>query len=98
MKRAGWLALVALVISACAGPSPTARPTQSGGLSSAPSKSLTIGITGTVPAMSLAVATGTPTGGWMAMTELHTDGLVTSDANSRNPVGRLAEAFPTLEN
>ncbi len=48
--------------------------------------------------MSLAVATGTPTGGWMAMTELHTDGLVTSDTSSRTPVGRLAEAVPTLEN
>jgi len=48
--------------------------------------------------MSLAVATGTPTGGWMALTEMHTDGLVTSDTGSRNPVGRLAETVPSLEN
>src|SRR6266581_8066836 len=95
----GYLGLLALAIMACAAPSPSGgQSSTSGSAAPAQPKSLNIGITSTVPAMSLAVATGTPTGGWMAMTEIHTDGLVTSEANSRNPVGRLAETFPTLEN
>jgi peptide/nickel transport system substrate-binding protein len=39
----------------------------------------------------------TPTGGWMALTELHSDGLVTSADDSRAPVGRLAERVPSLD-
>jgi peptide/nickel transport system substrate-binding protein len=97
-RQAGCLGLLVLLVTACAGPSPAGTQLAPEAVTQAPRKSLTIGITSTVPAMSLAVATGTPTGGWMAMTELHTDGLVTSDANSRTPVGRLAEAVPTLEN
>jgi len=93
-----WLGLL-LAAAACAGPMPTTNePATDPASPHEPTKSLTVGITGTVPAMSLAVATGTPTGGWMAMTELHTDGLVTADADSRTPVGRLADEVPTLEN
>src|SRR5438876_502492 len=98
LRRAGWLGLLAVILTACAGPSPSAQQPVNDGAAPARQKSLTIGITSSVPAMSLAVATGTPTGGWMALMELHTDGLVTADGNSRTPVGRLAEGVPTLEN
>ena len=95
ISRAGWLGLLVVILTACAGPLPSAQEPVNGEAAPARPKSLTIGITSSVPAMSLAVATGTPTGGWMALMELHTDGLVTSDANSRSPVGRLAEGVPS---
>src|SRR5205085_291266 len=56
----------------------------------------TVGITSTVQAIGLA-GSSSPTGGWIALTERHSDGLVTSDANSRKPVGRLAERVPSLD-
>src|SRR5947208_2185654 len=97
--RPAALALMLLLATACAAPPPSVVQGQAGGAVQPPRpRSLTIGITSNVPAMSLAVATGTPTGGWMALTELHTDGLVTADTRTRDPVGRLAEAAPSLEN
>lgn len=54
-----------------------------------------MGITSAVPALSI-VSFGTPAGGWSSLTEVHSEGLVTSDANSRAPVGRLAERAPSL--
>src|SRR2546426_1165080 len=96
--RAAALLLIMLLTTACAAP-PSAVQGQSSGAGQPPRpKSLTIGITSNVPAMSLAVATGTPTGGWMALTEMHTDGLVTADTRTRDAAGRLAEAVPSLEN
>jgi len=56
-----------------------------------------VGITSTVPAFGIVVF-GTPTGGWPSLTEVHSEGLITSDINSRAPVGRLAEQAPTLAN
>jgi peptide/nickel transport system substrate-binding protein len=38
-----------------------------------------------------------PAGGWVQVTELHSDGLVTSEAGSRRRIGRLAEKVPTIE-
>lgn len=91
-----WLGLLALTIAACAAPGPTRTQ---GGSETAPttdrSKSITVGVTSTVPAFGI-VTFGTPAGGWASLTEVHTDGLVTSDAASRNPVGRLAERVPSL--
>jgi ABC-type transport system substrate-binding protein len=49
-----------------------------------------------VPAFGI-VTFGTPAGGWASLTEVHTDGLVTGDDNSRTPVGRLAERVPSLD-
>jgi len=36
-------------------------------------------------------------GGWVTMTEMHTDGLITSDATTRTPIGRLAARVPSLD-
>ncbi len=38
-----------------------------------------------------------PAGGWMQITELHSDGLVTSEFSSRKTIGRLSENVPTVE-
>jgi len=98
-RNARWFGVVALIVTGCVAPYSSPVQAPSGGAEApARTKSITVGITSNVPAMSLAVATGTPTGGWMALTEMHTDGLVTSDSRTRNPVGRLAETVPSLEN
>jgi peptide/nickel transport system substrate-binding protein len=95
-----WLGILTLVITGCASPSPStsrdaAQPTAVGARTTDRTKSITVGITSTVPAMSI-VTFGTPAGGWSSLTEVHSEGLVTSDANSRAPVGRLAERVPSL--
>lgn len=89
--------LLALALSGCAAPSPAApsQPTSGGQPVTDHSKSITIGISSTVPAMSI-VTFGTPAGGWASLTEVHSDGLITSDSNSRAPIGRLAERVPSL--
>lgn len=43
------------------------------------------------------VSTSIPSGGWVQVTELHSDGLITSEPGSRRPIGRLAENVPSLE-
>jgi peptide/nickel transport system substrate-binding protein len=93
---AAWLGVLVLLVTSCA--APARAPDQSP--SDAPrstdrTKSITVGITSAVPAMGI-VSFGTPAGGWSSLTELHTEGLITSDVNSRAPVGRLAERAPTL--
>ncbi len=95
------LAVIAVVLTSCAPVTPSSPGAGNGAQSGAPEgngrkKSITIAVTGAVPAMSIA-GDFTPTGGWMALTELHSDGLVTSDRDSRQPVGRLAERVPSLE-
>ncbi len=59
-------------------------------------KSITVGITSTVQAFGLA-GTTTTAGGWMSAGELHSQGLMTSDVNTRAPVGRLADRTPSLD-
>lgn len=61
-----------------------------------PAKSLTIGVTSAVQAFGMAGA-GTPVGGWTTVNEVHSQGLVTSDLETRRPVGRLAERVPSFE-
>jgi peptide/nickel transport system substrate-binding protein len=39
----------------------------------------------------------TTAGGWMTVTEVHSNGLVTSDVSTRRPVGRLAAKVPSLD-
>ena len=43
------------------------------------------------------MAGSTPTGGWTAVNEAHSNGLITSDFSSRKPVGQIAERAPSLE-
>src|SRR5437773_1593010 len=90
-------ALIALAIVSCAPAQPSSSSTNSSsGTASSKPRAVTIGITSTVQAIGLP-GSQTPTGGWIALTEVHTDGLVTSDVNSRNPVGRLAENVPSVD-
>jgi len=92
------LLTAATVLSACAGPA--SGPQRSGaspGVAPATRpKSLTIGVTGAVPAMAIA-GTSSPVGGWVAMAEIYSDGLVTTDVNNPRPLGRLAERVPSLD-
>jgi peptide/nickel transport system substrate-binding protein len=97
----GLLIAICVLATACAQPSTPSTPrpagepaVQSGGTRQP--KSITVGITSTVQAFGLA-GTTTTAGGWLSATELHTQGLVTSDVNSRAPVGRLAEKAPTFD-
>src|SRR5437870_5473039 len=95
-----WLGILTLITMGCAGPAPSAprqvpQPTSAAAPSTDRTRSITVGITSTVPAMSI-VTFGTPAGGWPALTEVHSEALVTSDTNSRTPVGRLAERAPSL--
>src|SRR5947208_2822517 len=87
------------MLCGCAAPATPSTSTSQPSANTAPvtdhSKSITIGITSTVPAIGIVIF-GTPAGGWASLTEVHTDGLVTSDTNSRAPVGRLAEKVPSL--
>jgi peptide/nickel transport system substrate-binding protein len=89
-----------LLATACAAGG--VSPTPEGGRQpdrSAPSsrpKTVTVGIGTPVTAFSIA-ADSTPAGGWLTLTELHSDGLVTADLHSLKQVGRLAERAPTLE-
>jgi peptide/nickel transport system substrate-binding protein len=102
MRGSWWqstrvLGMLALVLMGCARPAETTSPTApTPEPSIAKPKSITVGITSTIQAISLA-GSQSPTGGWMALTELHSEGLITADVKSRQPVGRLAERVPSLE-
>src|SRR5436190_9235149 len=89
------IAVALLLLTACA-PAPQAGGQPSNevppGAPRQP-KSLTVGITSTVQAFAMA-GTTTTAGGWMSANEIHSQGLVTADATSRAPVGRLAERVP----
>ena len=60
-------------------------------------KSITVGITTDVPAMSIMGTSGIG-GGWAALNELHSQGMVTSDRDVRRPVSRLATEVPSFDN
>jgi peptide/nickel transport system substrate-binding protein len=59
-------------------------------------KSITIGVTSDVGAMSNMGGT-TSVGGWVSTSEVHSNALVTSDYETRRPIGRLAERVPSLD-
>lgn len=63
-----WLGAVALIMTACTGPAPSTtrpvdQPVVGSAAATARTKSITVGITSNVPAMSIVVF-GTPAGGW----------------------------------
>ncbi|HEY3115186.1 MAG TPA: ABC transporter substrate-binding protein [Chloroflexota bacterium] len=91
-------AVAILMVCACAGPAAAPRPQEAADAQSSPSrtKSLTVGVTSALSAMGIAGGSSV-IGGWIPMTEMHTDGLVTSDINVRQPIGRLAERVPSLD-
>lgn len=90
---------LALLLAACARP---ATPAQPGGGPAEPqaparAKVLNLGISTPPRVFSIAMSSGDPTGGWTQVTEMHTDGLVTSEFASRRQIGRLAEKVPTVD-
>src|SRR5438093_9271326 len=87
--------LVAL-LTACAGPAAPGGGNQGQSPSTSPPKTLIIGVTSTVHAFALA-GTTTTAGGWLSTSELHSEGLITADAQTRTPVGRLAERRPSFD-
>ena len=102
-RRFSGLALLglALLLGACAAPvtpTPTSRGQTEPGSSTARqgTKAITIAITAGVQAMGIMGST-TTAGGWMTVTEVHSNGLITSDYNTRKPIGRLAERVPSLD-
>ena len=92
--------LVAVVLlAACGGPA--ASPQRSDGGAAQPTgpartKVLNVGVTGSIPALAIAGGSS-PVGGWVAMTEMHSDGLITADRDVHRQVGRLAERVPSLD-
>jgi peptide/nickel transport system substrate-binding protein len=99
-SRVAGLLTLALLVGACAAP---IAPPSSGGQTepsavtqSQRTKSLTFAITAGVQAMGV-MGNTTTAGGWMTLNELHSNGLITSDVNTRRPIGRLAEQVPTLD-
>src|SRR5207244_9222362 len=86
------------LLCACAGPATAPASPGAGDSQSAArgSKSLTVGVTSAGPALGAAGGVS-PIGGWVTMTEIHSDGLVTADFKTRKPIGRLAERVPSLD-
>lgn len=99
-SRAVALAALGLLVAvACASPAASV-PRSEGGVSSTagqPSRTKTVvfGVT-ILTAMGMTPVTSS-SGGWATATEIHTNGLVTSDLDSRRPVGRLVVQVPTIE-
>lgn len=88
---------LALLLATCATPAtPAAQPLSAEPPPAARTKVLTIGIS-TPPETFSILSASAPAGGWTQITELHSDGLVTSEFASRRPIGRLAEKVPTVE-
>src|SRR5688500_7997889 len=103
MRASGrWFGVVvlsaAVLASACAPPGATP---QGGGQQAQPqspprTKTLNVGVTGGIQALSLA-GPSTPTGGFFPFSEIHSDGLITADVQTHKAIGRLAERVPTVE-
>lgn len=89
------LLLLALLLASCApaGLQPGERREEPGARRT---KSITIGVTSGVDAMSNMGGT-TTVGGWVSVSEVHSNALITSDFQSRRPIGRLAEKVPSLD-
>src|SRR5579871_2950894 len=91
------LGLLTLLVSCATTAQPSAQaPASTDATAPRATKTLTIGLSSTVASLgSLASPSGA--GGWLPMTEIYTDALVTSDEHSRQPVGRLASRVPSLD-
>src|SRR5262249_12004319 len=89
------LVMVSLFVGCSASPGRTSDQAVTAG-STARAKILMVAIAGSVQSMGT-IGSGTSAGGWVAMQEANSAGLVTSDFDSRRPIGRLADKAPTLE-
>lgn len=92
--RLGFLS--ALMLLACVGPAAPLQPREQPQQPARATKTLTIGLTTTLDAFGVGGRI-TPVGGWGFMDELHSVGLITSDVQSRRPIGRLAARVPSVD-
>jgi peptide/nickel transport system substrate-binding protein len=90
--------LLPLVLAACA-PGPQASPGANSPLPNQPAraKTLTVGISNDVDALSI-MGSSTTSGGWQSLNELHSHGLVTADRDIQRPSPRLATQVPSFDN
>jgi peptide/nickel transport system substrate-binding protein len=89
-------AALPILVAACAPAQPSARQGEESPSSPPQTKSITIGLSTTLDVFG--VATGpSPVGGRELLDEIHSNGLVTSEAQSRKPTGQLAERVPSLD-
>ena len=98
-----WTFVVALLASGCGGSAPSPASRAAGQDQQSPSEGrrggvLTVAISGNVPNMGQLGLASTSTGGWFSLAEVHSGALITSDAHSRKPVGRLVERVPSFDN
>lgn len=85
-----------LVFTAC-GPAASVSQPAGEGVGAPLTKAITIPVLNAVPGFSLGFGGTSPTGGWLGLTEIHTNGLLTTEATTRQRVGLLAERVPTLD-
>jgi peptide/nickel transport system substrate-binding protein len=92
--------LVVLALTACAptsAPSSDALARGSDDRAQRRTKSLIVGIAGNAEGFGLAGSGGPTGGGWATASEIHSHSLITSEPQSRKPIGLLAESVPSLD-
>jgi peptide/nickel transport system substrate-binding protein len=97
-KRALLIIPLLLLLGACA---PAAQTTTQapGSQANQPArlKTLTVGISNDVDALSI-MGSSTTSGGWQSLNELHSQGLVTADRDVQRPIPRIATQVPSFDN
>ena len=88
------LMIMTLILTSCGAPPIENRGVPSDSRST--TKTLVLGVTSTVQGFSIGGASST-TGGWETSGEIHSNGLITADVDSRNPIGQLAESAPSFD-
>ena len=93
---------LAVLLTACAWQAPArqagGRQTEAGSAGPSPTpKAISIGVTSAVGSMGAVGGATTTVGGWVSVSEVHSNGLITSDVHARRPVGQLAERVPSVE-
>jgi peptide/nickel transport system substrate-binding protein len=101
MSLPGALAVATVVLAACASAAQPPGPGAGGGAdrvsAEAPKpKVLVAAVLSKVEAMTHAGSTST-LGGWQSYNEIHSNGLVTSEDQTRRPIPRLAAELPSLD-
>lgn len=94
MSRLALTLIAVLTLAACAAPGARSPDQQEAGTPRR-TKAVTIGVTSGVQAMGI-MGAPTTAGGWHSVNEVHSNGLITSEATSRKPIGQLAERVPSL--
>src|SRR5579871_1102261 len=91
-------ALLSLAVVGCAsaGPVPSAVPVQPTSQVAPRPKIIVYAVVGNINGIGLTEGQ-TTIGGWATADELHTSALITSDFDTRAPIGRLATKVPSLD-